>query len=132
MVNSSGGHPRGVPEQRYGQKRIHDLLGNNGIIDSGSGNHTVLGVHFIQEKGRGTSVRAVQKALCSCLKITLIFHKKMVGNLESHGLEIIPNDPYVANKKVEGKRLMIMWNVDDLKIYHIDRKVVSSTILWLD
>ena len=38
----------------------------------------------------------------------------------------------MANKTVGGKQLTIMWHVDNLKISHIDRKVVSDTILWLE
>ena len=56
----------------------------------------------------------------------------MVGDLEAHGFEISPYDLCVANKKVGGKQLTITWNVDDLKISHVNRKVVLDTIVWLE
>ena len=34
----------------------------------------------------------VQKALCGSLKNTLIFYKKLVGDLKSHGFEINRSD----------------------------------------
>ena len=56
----------------------------------------------------------------------------MVGDLEAHGFEINPYEPCVANKTPGGKKLTITWHVDDLKISHVDRKVVSYTIVWLE
>ena len=56
----------------------------------------------------------------------------MVGDLESHGFKINPYDPCVANKKVYGNQLTTPWHVGDLKISQVDRKLVSSTILWLE
>ena len=38
----------------------------------------------------------------------------------------------MANKTAGVKQLTITWNVDNLKISHVDRKVVSDTILWLE
>ena len=33
---------------------------------------------------------------------------------------------------MEVKQLTITWHVDDLKLSHINRKVVSDTIVWLE
>ena len=74
----------------------------------------------------------IQKALYGCLNSALFFYEKLVGDLEAHRFEINPYDPCVANNGIEGKQLTITWHVDDLKILHVDKKVVSDTILWLD
>ena len=74
----------------------------------------------------------VHKVLCVCLKRALLFYEKLVGDLESHGSEIDTYDPRVANKTVYGDPLTIMWYVEDLKISHVDKKVILSTILWLE
>ena len=33
---------------------------------------------------------------------------------------------------MEGKQLTITWHVDNLKILHLNRKVVSDTIEWME
>ena len=38
----------------------------------------------------------------------------------------------MAKKTVRGNQLTITWDVDDPKISHVDRKVVSDTIVWLE
>ena len=35
------------------------------------------------------------------------------------------------NKIINGKQLTLMWHVDDIKILHINKKVVSDMIVWL-
>ena len=74
----------------------------------------------------------LQKALYGCLNNALLFYEKLVGDLEAHGFEINPYDPCVANNTAEGGNLRINWHVDDPKISHIDRKVISDTIVWLE
>ena len=84
------------------------------------------------KKGEALLYVCIQKALCGCLKSALLFYEKMVGDLVAHEFEINPYDPCVANNTVEGKHLTITWHVEDLKISHIDRKVVSDTIVWME
>ena len=67
-----------------------------------------------------------------CLKNVLLLYKKLVDDLESHGFEINPYGQCVENKIVEGNQLMITWHAENLKILHVDRKVLLSTILWLE
>ena len=74
----------------------------------------------------------VQKAMCGFLKSTLFFYEKLVGDPEAHGFEINPYDPCVENKTVGGKQLRFTWHVDNLNIFHVDRKVVLDTIVWLE
>ena len=42
-----------------------------------------------------------------------------------------PYDTCVANKKIDGKLCIILWNVDELNISHVDSKVFDSTISYL-
>ena len=37
----------------------------------------------------------------------------------------------VANKKINGKQFTIIWHVDDLKISHMDKKVINDIITCL-
>ena len=55
------------------------------------------------ETGKAVLYVRLQKALYRCLKIALLFYKKLVGDLEAYGFGINPYDPCVANKMIGGK-----------------------------
>ena len=55
----------------------------------------------------------------------LLFYNKLVADLEAYGFTIKLYDPCVANKMANGKQLTVMWHMDDLKISHVDGKVVT-------
>ena len=65
------------------------------------------------------------------MRIALIFYNKLVADLEAYGFTIKPYDPCVVNKMVNGKQLTVMWHMDDLKISHVDSKVVTGLIDYL-
>jgi len=39
-----------------------------------------------------------------------------------------PYDKCIVNKKIHGKQCTIIWHVDDLKISHVEKKVVDDII----
>jgi hypothetical protein len=84
----------------------------------GSDNKTVLYVKL-------------QKALYGCLMSALLFYQKLLKDIEDKGFELKPYDPCVANKVINGKQFTKTWHVDDLKLSHVDAKVVDDTITWL-
>jgi hypothetical protein len=45
---------------------------------------------------------------------------------------INPYDWCVANKMINGKQCTVLWHVDDLKISHVDAKVVTGVIKQID
>lgn len=47
-------------------------------------------------------------------------------------MKIIPYNFCVANKTIDGKQCTIAWNVDDLKISHVNSKVVTTILNLLD
>ena len=48
------------------------------------------------------------------------------------GFKINPYDRCVANATIRGKQCMIAWNVDDNKISHADKNVVTEIICELE
>jgi uncharacterized protein YbaR (Trm112 family) len=54
-----------------------------------------------------------------------------VGQVE-WGFEPNPYDSCVVNKMVNGKQCTIGWHVDDLRISHVDSKVVDHVIELMD
>jgi hypothetical protein len=65
-------------------------------------------------------------------RAALLFWKKLSAELQEGSFEVNPYDWCMANKTINGKQCTtILWHVDDLKISHIDHKVVSSVIQQL-
>jgi hypothetical protein len=52
--------------------------------------------------------------------------------LEEWGFEINPYDFCVANTTIEEKQCTIVWHVHNLKILHVNRKVVTTILNLLD
>ena len=50
----------------------------------------------------------VKRVIYRCLKIALLFYKKLVEDLRNHGFKINLYDPFVANKMVNDKQLMVI------------------------
>ena len=66
--------------------------------------------------------------LYGTLDTALLFWKKLSGSLEEWGFERNPYDWCMVNKMVNGKQCTIVWHVDDLKVSHIDPKVVGDVL----
>jgi hypothetical protein len=73
----------------------------------------------------------LQKALYGCLRSALLFYLKLLKDLEDRVFKLNPCGPCVANKVINGKQFTITWHVNDLKLSHVDTKVVYDTITWL-
>ena len=61
-----------------------------------------------------------QKALYECLRSALLFYETLVLDLKFRGFIINPYDPSVANMMVDVNQKAITWNVNELKILHVD------------
>ena len=61
----------------------------------------------------------------------MIFYCKLSKALLSYGFELNPDDPCVANQKVNGEQLTVCWHVDNLKSSHIDPKVNDKFLQWI-
>ena len=70
-------------------------------------------------------------ALYGIMKAALLFYIKFVENLKIIGFQLNPYDPCVANKIGDGAQLTVVWQVDDLKVSHIDGGVVTRMAAWL-
>ena len=82
----------------------------------------------INEKGKKVLYVKLKKALYGCLKIAILFSRKLAADLTKMGFKIYFYDPCVANKMVGGKKLTVCWLVDDLKISHVNKHVVKKII----
>ena len=58
----------------------------------------------------------------------MLWYKLFSEHLEKMGFKINPYDPCIANKMVNGKQCTIAWYVDEAKISHVDKQVVTDII----
>jgi hypothetical protein len=72
------------------------------------------------------------KALYGTLQAALLFWQNLSTELKKWGFEINPYNFCVANKTTNGKQCTVVWHVDDLKISHVDAKVVTTILNLLD
>ena len=85
------------------------------------------------ERGRKAIYLKLKKALYGCVKSSLLWWKLLTYTLvEKLGFILNPYDLCVANKTVNGNQLTILWYVDDLKISHVEKKVVMDTVKQLE
>jgi len=87
---------------------------------------------YIENKnGKSTMYVRLRKALYGTLQAALLFWQDLTKTLVEWGFTVNPYDRCVANKVVDGKQCTVLWHVDDLKISHVDKKVVNSVIDYL-
>jgi hypothetical protein len=72
------------------------------------------------------------KALYRTIRAARLFWERLSAQLVEWGFAPNAYDSCVVNKMVHGKQLTVAWHVDDLKISHVDTKVVDSLIDDLD
>ena len=68
----------------------------------------------------------LSKALYGMLRAALLFYKRLRSDLEDRCFVVNPYDPCVANKMVDGAQITMCWHVDDLKISHRDKEMVTA------
>ena len=90
----------------------------------------LYGDYLVYENGVAVIYVEILRALYGLVESSFLFYKKICKDLKENGFEINPYDPCVANKMVNGKQLTITWHVDDLKVSHVDSKVVDGFIEW--
>ena len=88
---------------------------------------------FVYTNRRGEEViyHTLNKALYGIMQAALLFYNKLSGDLLKRGFILNPYDPCVTNKMIEGHQTTVIWNVDDLRISHVDLKEVTEMIEWL-
>ena len=88
----------------------------------------MYGPCVVIEKGEKVIYVELLKALYGTLRAAQLFWEKLSNKLKEWGFKINKYDPCVANNFVNGKQITIVWHVDDLKISHVQTKVVDEFI----
>jgi len=74
----------------------------------------------------------LRKALYGTLQAALLFWQLLSDTLIDWGFRLNEYDKCVTNKIINGKQCTIIWHVDDLKISHVEPKVVNDIIRKLE
>jgi hypothetical protein len=88
--------------------------------------------YLLVEKGKSVMYVQLKKALYGTLQAALLFWKKLSKKLVEWGFEINPYDWCVANKEINGKQCTVLWHVDDIKVSHMEYKVVTHVLDLFD
>jgi len=87
----------------------------------------------IKENHKNVIYLLLQKALYSTLQAALLFWRNLSSFLvDELEFKLNPYDTCITNKIINGKKCMIGWHVDDLKISQVDPKVVESIVVQLN
>ena len=76
--------------------------------------------YIVMENGRRVIYVVVLRAIYGMLVASLLFYKKLRGDLEGAGFIFNPYDPCIANRVVNGKQQTIRFHVNDLMSSHMD------------
>ena len=82
----------------------------------------------VNSKGQKVLYLKILRALYGCIESALLWYQLYAETLEGLGFKINPYDRCVANKVINGSQCTICWYVDDNKISHADKDVVSEVL----
>ena len=83
-------------------------------------------------KGRKVLYLKVLRALYGCIRSALLWYELFSSTLTKMNFVINPYDKCIANKMVDGAQCTIVWYVDDVKVSHVNRKVVEDVMKELE
>ena len=92
----------------------------------------LYGPLIVYENGKKVLYTEVLQAIYGMLQSALLAYKKLRKDLKTDGFVFNPYDLCVANKKIDGENLTVLFHVDDLKVSHKDRRVVDQFEQWVD
>ena len=85
----------------------------------------------INKNGKPTLYVELREALYGCICIALLFWGKLNGIMIKDGFVLNLYNACVANRDINCSQCTIIWNVDDIIIFHKDPKVVA-VLTWLE
>ena len=80
------------------------------------------------ENGKRVLYLRVLRAIYGCIESALLWYELFSSTLVNMGFIINPYDKCIANKIINGKQCTIAWYVDDVKVSHMEEKVVNEII----
>ncbi|CAJ1948819.1 unnamed protein product [Cylindrotheca closterium] len=88
--------------------------------------------YVVIENGKQVIYVRVLQAIYGMLEASMLWYKKLRGDMEKHGFIFNPYNGCIANKIVNGKQQTIQSHVDDLLSSHINPKVYDDFCEWMN
>ena len=87
-------------------------------------------VYEINKRGKKIKCLYVKvlRALYGCLESAFLWYELYSNTLKELGFVINPYDRCVANKMINGRQCTIVFYVDNNKVSHVDKEVVTDVI----
>ena len=85
-------------------------------------------INIIYENGKKVMYLEILQAIYGCIESVLRWYELYSETFIKEGFEINPYDKCVANKVINGKQCTIVWYIDDNKVSHVDKNVVTEVI----
>lgn len=96
-------------------------------------NHEMHGPYVVHEGEEKVLHVKLCKALHGTLCTAQLFWEKLLSELiNDWGFTTNPCDSCIVNKTIDGKQFTICWHVDDLKLSHVDAKVMDLLISMME
>jgi hypothetical protein len=87
-------------------------------------------VHICKD-GKKVVFLKLDKALYGTVRAARLFWENLTNKLKAYGFTTNPYDACVMNMNINDKQCTVVWHVDDLKISHVDSKVVDQILDYL-
>ena len=120
-----------MPEVKDGEERVTMKI-TGILVDYLCELDPIYRKYVVREKGRRVIYVVILRAIYGQLEASLLWYKKLRGDLEGHGFVFNPYDPCIANKMVRGKQQTIRFHVDDLLSSHVDARVNDEFHHWMN
>ena len=95
--------------------------------------HELYSSYITEEHGEKVMYMELLKALYGTLRAAQLFWGKLQAKLvKDWGFVPSRYDSCVVNKTVDGKQLTVAWHVDDLKVSHVEERVLDDFIAKME
>ena len=84
--------------------------------------------YVVIEKGKMEIYVQLLKAIYGCICSALLLYRKLIADLEPRGFKLNRYNLCVVKKIIDKKQFTITWHVENLKLLHVDKKVVEDII----
>ena len=88
--------------------------------------------YVVYERSKKTLYLVVLSAIYGMLEASMLFYKKLRGDLEAIGFAFNPYEPCVCNRSIRGSQHTVRFHVDDLLSSHVDGIVNDKFAKWLN
>jgi hypothetical protein len=84
------------------------------------------------ENGKKVLYLKLLKALYGCMQSALLWYELFSSTLQGAGFELNQYNTCIANKMINGKQCTITWFIDDNKISHVNKNIVTNIIKMIE